>query len=102
MFRYRSEIDEIIRAPEFMLTDLETYGYMEGDCDDAATFSASVCRSLGIDSRFMAIRTDPRGSDFRHVFTMGNDGFGGWFRIDVTVPRATVLEFYGEPMIENV
>jgi transglutaminase-like putative cysteine protease len=101
VFRYRGEINEMIRTPEFMIADLETYGFMEGDCDDIATFMGSVCKSLGIDCRFVAIRTNPYGDDFKHVFAQGNTG-AEWIRLDPTVQRDTVLEYYGQPMIETI
>jgi transglutaminase-like putative cysteine protease len=100
-YRFRDEQIEIIRAPVFMLEDLATFGYLEGDCDDITTFSACVCIAMGLPCRFVAIRTDPSRIDYLHVFceTLVN---GEWLRLDATVSPQTNMIFYGERMVEYV
>lgn len=100
-YRFRDEYDEIIRAPLFMLQDLETFGYLEGDCDDITTFSACVCIAMGLPVRYVAIRTDPSRIDYLHVFceTLAN---GEWLRLDATVSPQTKMIFYGERMVLDV
>lgn len=101
VYRYRSENQELIRTPEFMLSDLIERGYLEGDCDDISTFSASVVRAMGITCRFVAIRTDPTTTDYKHVFIEAFAN-GGWYRVDATVSNKTEMVYYGERMTLNV
>lgn len=91
-FRYRSEENEIIRTPEFMLTDYETLGYSEGDCDDVATFVCGLSHAVGIPCRLTAIATDP-SMELSHVFAECLTG-NGWRIIDVTVEPGTVYTCY--------
>lgn len=102
VYRFRSEIEEIIRTPEFMLQDLSERGYLEGDCDDVSTFCASVLKALGFVVRFVAIRTDPSVLDFTHVFCEAQTSGKEWIRFDETVPNNTPLIYYGERMEQYV
>jgi transglutaminase-like putative cysteine protease len=77
-YTYRPESEEIIRSPEFMLSD-----NVEGDCDDVSTFTAAVLKVLGISARLHAIRTQ-YNADFDHVFTEARIG-QFWIPIDPTV-----------------
>jgi transglutaminase-like putative cysteine protease len=93
VFRYRSENDEIVRTPDFMLNDLETLGYLEGDCDDIATLSASMLKTAGYPARLTAIKsTGPE--EYDHVFAEAQV-MGGWVPMDITEPRGTVYQVYG-------
>lgn len=86
-FRYRSENEEVIRTPEWMVGDLETLGYLEGDCDDIATFYAAVLKAFGFRVRLVAIRYDET-PEFKHVFVEVLNV--GWERVDPTVAPGTV------------
>lgn len=95
-FIYRGEIEEIIRSPGFMLRDLETFGYFEGDCDDAATLYAALLKALGFPVRFVAIRFDST-PDFKHVFIetyhmkiVDAEVRSLWIRLDPTVELETI------------
>jgi transglutaminase-like putative cysteine protease len=94
-FHYRSEENEIIRTPEFMLTDLETLGYSEGDCDDSATLACALCHAVGIPSRLTAIAPaygNPN-RELQHVFAECQTE-SGWVVIDPTVSKGTVYQCY--------
>lgn len=93
-FRYRDEFEEIVRTPEFMLADMQYTGMLEGDCDDVATFAASVLYNAGIPARLVAIRTTP-DPNFDHVFVEAKpDGEYYFQHIDPTVSSDTrVPEF---------
>lgn len=101
IFRYRGEINEIIRTPEHMIDYFEQRGYIEGDCDDITTFVGSLLRALGFAVRFVAIRTDPTRNDFLHVFAEC-EATGTWIRFDETVTNETPLIYYGQRMVENL
>lgn len=81
-FRYRGEIEEVLRTPDFMLQSLESRGYFDGDCDDISTLAAALLIRLGYPARFVAIRYD--GPDFKHVFVQV-----GSYVIDPTVAKGT-------------
>jgi transglutaminase-like putative cysteine protease len=92
IYRYRDEFDEIVRSPEFMLQDLSEMGYIEGDCDDAATLSASITCAMGISTRLTAIAV--HGPDeYDHVFSEAKVN-GEWLPIDITVPLGTQYVCY--------
>lgn len=100
-YRYRDEMLELIRTPELMIHDLVDRGYLEGDCDDIATFSASVSVYLGLPTRLVSIRTDSIDFDYKHVFAESKID-GTWLRLDATVSNALVMTSYGERMIQHV
>lgn len=98
-YRYRPEQDEMVRTPDFMLSDYETLGYCEGDCDDVATLICALSRAAGFSSRLVAIAGvhENPGKDLDHVFSeVLCDGDHGkqWQIIDPTVERGTVYQCY--------
>jgi len=97
-YRYREESEEIVRSPQFMLADYQTQGFIEGDCDDIATFITAVLKSIGIPARFFAMQSMKDGQ-FDHVFA---EGFSGvWVPIDPTVEAGTRYTVYSQ-LIEYV
>lgn len=86
-FRYRGELEEVVRTPEFMIGELSHKGYFEGDCDDIATLYSSLLLSWGFPCRLVAIRYDA-SPEFKHVFVEAFDG-GEWTALDPTVPVGT-------------
>lgn len=88
-FRYRGEDQEIVRTPEFMLHDLKTLGYCEGDCDDISTLVAAVVRVWNIPARFAATIYTPGVTNFQHVFVEVLDS-GKWITLDLTTPPGTI------------
>jgi transglutaminase-like putative cysteine protease len=88
-FRYREEIEEILRTPEFMLNDaLVRLGYLEGDCDDVSTLYVAFFKALGLPSRLVAIRYTPDNPNFEHVFAQAYN-MAVWLTFDATVPPGT-------------
>jgi transglutaminase-like putative cysteine protease len=101
VYVYRDEDIEMIRTPEFMIGDWKSRGYIEGDCDDIATFGASVFLAIGVPCRIVAIRTTTDNPNYRHVFVeilLENV----WIRFDPTVSNETVFPVIGSPMILRV
>lgn len=101
VYRYRSEYEEIIRTPQFMLHDLQTKGFIEGDCDDIATLSAALLLVAGYRSvRFVAIIYTPGKDSFEHVYVEVYEA-GQWRTVDLTIdPGVTHREI--ERMTEDV
>jgi transglutaminase-like putative cysteine protease len=97
-YRYRDEVEEIVRTPQFMLNDLDRIGWIEGDCDDVSTLYAAFVSCLGLPARFVAIRYNANNPNFEHVFTQAYDG-GKWITLDATVPGGTPMDAI-EEMVE--
>lgn len=94
VYRYRDEEEEIVRTPEFMFNDLETVGYLEGDCDDIATFSAALTKAMGMPTRLTGIQSVQGDGTYDHVFSEFLSG-SSWFPIDLTVVPGTVYDVQG-------
>lgn len=84
-FRYRGEIEEVLRTPDFMLRTMEEKGYFDGDCDDISTLAAAILWQLAFDPKFVAIRYSHNTTEFQHVFVQLPNGF----IIDPTVEPGT-------------
>jgi len=93
VFRYRDEEEEIVRTPEFMFHDLESLGYLEGDCDDIATFTASLTKAMNVPTRLTGIQSTP-SNEYDHVFSEYMTD-KNWVPIDLTVEPGTVYKVYG-------
>lgn len=65
---------EYIEAPDFQLCQFFNRGYLEGDCDDAATLAGSILAANAIPCWFVAVQF-PQDREFSHVFcqTMDRD-----------------------------
>lgn len=90
---YRDEDEEIIRTPDYMLNDLATLGYLEGDCDDIATFTAAITKAMGHPTRLTGIMSKS-SEEYDHVFSEFAIG-AHWNIIDLTVPPGTTYEAFG-------
>lgn len=63
---------ELLESPAYQLEQFDRVGYIQGDCDDAASLAAALLLSIGIPATFAAVDIvgTPRGFD--HVFTWGH------------------------------
>lgn len=82
---------EFIRSPAYILR----CGDIEGDCDDAATFAASILTAMGYPALLMAVRQSYE-TDFSHVFVRVP---GLNLDIDPIVPAELIPIRYGEAMV---
>ena len=73
---------EYIRAPVNQLLEFSDKGYLQGDCDDAATLAASILAALNWPAAIVAIRL-PGFPEFSHVFVRTVNG-----DIDPIVPAS--------------
>jgi transglutaminase-like putative cysteine protease len=94
LYRYRDENEEIVRTPAFMLNDLETLGYFEGDCDDIATFTATITKAMNLPTRLTGIQSEAGHGEYDHVFSEFLVG-SSWFPIDLTVDPGTSYSVLG-------
>lgn len=88
--RYWRKVDEYtetLYTVDAQVRHLQQYGYMIGDCDDAAIVAGAVLlaiRDMGhaMPVRFVAVRRS-QDSEFSHVFT---EAFDGHYIIDPIAP----------------
>jgi len=97
-FRYRPEVEEIVRTPTFMWNEWQRTGYFEGDCDDVSVMLATIAKVLEYPVRYVAIRYDDE--TFKHVFVEIFDGWR-WRVFDPTVAPGTEYNAI-ERMVEPV
>ena len=90
---------EIINTPGYDIQQIAENGRFGGDCDDVAVFVASLFKSLGMESRFVAIKTEAV-KNFSHVYVevLADNQ---WMTVDPTVPIGTQHEHYGR-MVQYV
>jgi transglutaminase-like putative cysteine protease len=67
--RYVADIAKVeeITAPWLHLAKIAKQGWSFGDCDDFATLTAALLRSVGFQMAFSAIATGRKGELFDHV-----------------------------------
>lgn len=80
---------ELVRAPDYMLRQFNTLGYVSGDCDDAAVLGAALGKSVGVPAEFIAIGFKKFGS-LAHVYTNLKPSNGPVISLDVTKPAGVV------------
>ena len=93
-FAYMPDGDiEVINTPAYDIQLIAENGRFDGDCDDVAVFVAALFKSLGLQTRFVAIKTKPT-ENFSHVYveTLAGDE---WITVDPTVPYGTIHHHYG-------
>jgi transglutaminase-like putative cysteine protease len=93
IFVYREEQNEVLRDVPFMLNDLATLGYMEGDCDDMTIMGCALLSNAGLLCRMTAIKSS-NDLEYDHVFSEVRIGTN-WIPVDPTVPAGTQYETYG-------
>ncbi|MEP6494499.1 MAG: hypothetical protein ABJF01_17575 [bacterium] len=79
-----------IRTPLDMVNDIESAGYVQGACDDAAVLMAALGMTDGLEARFRAVafahRPDGDASaPYTHVIADLFDGVD-WAELDITKP----------------
>jgi transglutaminase-like putative cysteine protease len=74
---------ELLETPAFHLARIRDYGFVQGDCDDAATITAALGMAIGIPASLHAVAFAP-GAGFSHVFTMLHPPGAAPVEMDVT------------------
>lgn len=70
---------EALTAPALQLRNIAVHGETAGDCDDAAVLIATLARSVGLKTRFVAASFLPTRR-LHHVWSEAYDG--GWIPLD--------------------
>jgi transglutaminase-like putative cysteine protease len=80
---------DLLHDPAELIDTVRLEGSAAGDCDDAATLTASLLESLGIPTRLTAISTrDDR--KLHHVAAEGRDRAGRWYWLDTFSARLEI------------
>jgi hypothetical protein len=61
---------ESLQAPDMMIRMMKDVGYSMGDCDDMALLTASLLMSVGIKSKFRAVRYREGTQGFNHIYVV--------------------------------
>lgn len=86
---------ELLGDPRYHIAEIRRSGYVQGDCDDAATLSGALAMAVGLPVRLVALGYTPAGP-YTHVYTLVDVFDGSTFRavgMDTTAAdqvRATV------------
>lgn len=71
---------EILRGPDVLIEEFETFGRAEGDCDESAVLVASLLKALGQDAALILVTTAPT-KPLHHVYAAAWVG-ERWFTVD--------------------
>lgn len=76
---------ELLHTPEFLLRDFDRYGYIQGDCDDAAVLAGALARAVGMRVRIIVAGFTNAKGPYQHVWAEVAPPAGNWWReMDVT------------------
>lgn len=84
-FRHDPHGAELLRTPDFLLTEVFRNGSAEGDCDDVATLAAALGLAAGLPARFVLLSFGA-SLPFSHVYTELWTNCQGWVEMDTTKP----------------
>lgn len=76
---------ELLTLPRTLLKEIIARSYTSGDCDDAATLSASLLVAVGFPCRFEAVAFFSKDAPYQHVYTVAEFP-GGEMDMDTTRP----------------
>jgi transglutaminase-like putative cysteine protease len=79
---------ELIETPAFHLSRIKDWGFVQGDCDDAATITAALGEAVGIPASLVAVAFFKKNAPFAHVYTVlyPSPGPKGGIEMDITHP----------------
>lgn len=60
---------ELLETPSYLLGKIRDHGFVQGDCDDAASLTAALGTAIGLPAKFVAVGFGP-DQPFSHVFTV--------------------------------
>lgn len=61
---------ELLSQPTYLLGVIAEAGYVQGDCDDAATLGATLARAIGLRCELRAVAYDSRTAQYSHVYAI--------------------------------
>lgn len=81
---------ELLRDPAGSIHEINTRGYTQGDCDEAAMLAASLGMANGIPARFRSLAFGAPDAPYTHVIADLAPGDGKWYPIDITKPQGFI------------
>lgn len=75
---------ELLETPGFHLSRIQRDGYVQGDCDDAATLCAALGMAVGLPATLHAIAFFTKDAPFAHVFTVLHPPGAAPVEMDIT------------------
>ncbi len=77
---------ELLHTPRWILREIARHGVARVDCDDAATMTAALGKSIGLKARFVVVGFQNKRAPFAHVWTelASPIGVPEWIEQDVT------------------
>lgn len=92
IFKFVRDNISYVRDPigvEFVKAPGITLKTRTGDCDDQAVLFSTLAESVGVKTRFKAIKADPQyPGEFSHVYSLAEIPGKGWLPADTIVPGA--------------
>jgi len=92
IFQYVHDNIAYVRDPigvEFVKSPAITLATRSGDCDDQSVVFSALAESIGLKTRFKAIKADPKyPMEFTHVYSQAEIPGKGWVTADTIVPQA--------------
>lgn len=87
-FRYVADptATELLARPLYLLNKIGAQGFVQGDCDDAATLTATLLGGVGIAATLEAVAFERPDAPFSHVFTIAHPRNGPPLEMDVSHP----------------
>lgn len=77
---------ELLRDPAGAIKRINTRGFTQGDCDEAAMLAASLGMANGIPARFRALAFGSEYAPYTHVICDLQTQSGLWVPMDITRP----------------
>ncbi len=77
---------ELLHTPRWIIREIARNGVARVDCDDAATMTAALGKSIGLKARFVVVGFQHKRAPFAHVWTelASPVGEAEWIEQDVT------------------
>jgi hypothetical protein len=92
IFQFVHDKIAYVRDPvgvEFVKSPAITLKTKTGDCDDQSVLFSALAESIGMTTRFKAVKADPKyPSEFSHVYSQVKIPNKGWMTADTIVPYA--------------
>jgi hypothetical protein len=63
---------ELLTPPALHLEAIRERGFVQGDCDDAATLAGSLCHAIGLPVALRAVAFYSPSATFSHVYAIAN------------------------------
>ncbi len=81
---------QLLTVPDYMLQQINSQGFVQADCADAAELCAALCMGIGLACSFVAVAFNTPQANYSHVFAVADANMPGArvakIEMDVTRP----------------